>query len=143
MSAGRSGTGRTTAGDEPAVRPVRNQPQAAAVQPVGPNVPAANPSDWRQRQSAEPVPLVPARVKRQVWQRDGGQCTFVGESGQHSAARSRLEYDHVVEAARGGEATVPNLRLRCRAHNPFAAECAFGAGFMHAMREATRRAASP
>ena len=43
--------------------------------------------------------------------------------------------------ARGGEATVEGVRLRCRAHNQFAAECAFGAGFMeHKRHEARSRA---
>ena len=33
------------------------------------------------------------------------------------------------------------VRIRCRAHNQYAAECAFGAGFMSRKREAARRAA--
>ena len=33
------------------------------------------------------------------------------------------------------------IRLRCRAHNQYAAECAFGAGFMSRKREAAQRAA--
>jgi hypothetical protein len=36
--------------------------------------------------------------------------------------------------ARGGEATAENLRLRCRAHNGYAAERTFGAGFMERKR---------
>jgi hypothetical protein len=32
--------------------------------------------------------------------------------------------------ARGGEATIENIRLRCAAHNAYAAERAFGAEFM-------------
>jgi hypothetical protein len=53
----------------------------------------------------------------------------------------RLEFDHVEPVARGGRATVAGIRLRCRAHNQYAAECAFGAGFMSRKREAARRAA--
>jgi len=34
---------------------------------------------------------IPARVKRAVWQRDHGQCTFVGERGQRCPARKFLE----------------------------------------------------
>ena len=37
--------------------------------------------------------------------------------------------------AQGGQATVKGLRLRCRAHNQFAAEQQFGRGFMSAKRE--------
>ena len=44
--------------------------------------------------------------------------------------------------ARGGEATVEGIRLRCRAHNQYEAECTFGVGFMEAKREAARLAAA-
>ena len=57
---------------------------------------------------------IPARVRRTVWERDGGQCTFVGESGRRCASRTRLEFDHADEVARGGKATVEGIRLRCR-----------------------------
>ncbi len=73
---------------------------------------------------------IPAAVRCAVWQRDGGQCTFVSESGHRCGSRRKLEFDHAQEFARGGEATVANLRLRCRAHHQFAAEQSFGAGFM-------------
>jgi hypothetical protein len=43
-----------------------------------------------QRSSADPR-HIPAHVKRTVWERDGGQCTFVGEAGQRCASRTRLE----------------------------------------------------
>ncbi len=81
-------------------------------------------------------------MKREVWQRDGGQCTFVSDRGQRCGARTRLEFDHATPVARGGEATVANLRLRCRAHNQHAADRAFGAGFMERKRREARRPAS-
>ncbi|MFI5370419.1 MAG: HNH endonuclease [Candidatus Eisenbacteria bacterium] len=85
---------------------------------------------------------IPAHVRRAVWQRDGGQCTFVSDSGHRCEARTRLEFDHVDPVARGGEATVERMRLRCRAHNQFEAERAFGEAFMRGKREqATHRAA--
>jgi hypothetical protein len=84
---------------------------------------------------------IPAHVKRAVWARDGGQCTFVSGAGRRCAARKLLEFDHVEEVARGGRASVAGIRLRCRAHNQYGAECAFGAGFMREKREAARRAA--
>jgi hypothetical protein len=84
---------------------------------------------------------VPAHVKRAVFMRDGGQCTFVSESGHRCEARGNVEFDHVTEVARGGEATVANLRLRCRGHNQHAAEQAFGAGFMKAKRAEAKAAA--
>jgi hypothetical protein len=51
-----------------------------------------------------------------------------------------LEFDHVHEVARGGEATIEGVRLRCRAHNQYAAECTFGSKFMKKKREEARTA---
>jgi hypothetical protein len=86
------------------------------------------------RQAARGERFVPAAVKRTVWQRDGGRCTFVSDSGHRCPARSRLEFDHIEPVARGGRATVESIRLRCRAHNQYEAERVFGAGFMHQKR---------
>jgi len=79
---------------------------------------------------------IPAHVKRIVWARDGGQCTFKSPTGHRCEARSRLEFDHRVEVARGGEASVSNIRLRCRAHNQFTAAQALGAELVSARRRA-------
>ena len=78
---------------------------------------------------------VPASVKRAVWERDGGRCTFVSESGHRCESCTRLEWDHVEPVAQGGHATVQGLRLRCRAHNQLGAERAFGRDFMNAKRD--------
>jgi 5-methylcytosine-specific restriction endonuclease McrA len=85
---------------------------------------------------------VPAQVRRAVWQRDGGQCTFVSDSGHRCEARTRLEFDHVDPVARGGETTADNMRLRCRAHNQYAAERQFGEAFMRGKRESARARAA-
>jgi 5-methylcytosine-specific restriction endonuclease McrA len=82
---------------------------------------------------------IPAAVKRAVWRRDGGTCGFVSESGRRCGSNRRLEFDHVNPVARGGGSSVDNLRLRCRAHNLYAAEQAFGAGFMQQKRAAAAR----
>ena len=68
----------------------------------------------------------------------------MSDAGNRCPARTRLEFDHADPVARGGQATVERMRLRCRAHNQYAAECAFGAGFMERKRReaATARAAS-
>jgi hypothetical protein len=70
----------------------------------------------RQRSSTS-ARHVPAKVKRAVWKRDRGQCTFSSDSGQRCPERTGLEFDHVDPVARGGQATVEGIRLRCRAHN--------------------------
>jgi hypothetical protein len=68
---------------------------------------------------------VPAAVKRYVWQRDGGQCAFVGRQGR-CTERAFLEFHHVVPYAAGGQATNGNIQLRCRSHNAHEAELWFG-----------------
>lgn len=78
---------------------------------------------------------IPAEVKRAVWLRDGGRCTFVGANGHRCEARRRLEFDHAEPFARGGSAHVSNVRLRCRAHNQYEADRAFGAEFMRRKRD--------
>ncbi len=84
---------------------------------------------------------IPAHVKREVWVRDGGQCTFDSESGHRCCARELLEFDHIEEVARGGKATVAGVRLRYRGHNQFTAEQTFGAEFMKGRREEAQRVA--
>ena len=82
---------------------------------------------------------IPAEVRRAVAARDGRQCTFTSETGNRCQARKLLEFDHIQEVARGGQSTEANLRLRCRAHNQYAAEQTYGASLMK--RSARKHAA--
>ena len=77
---------------------------------------------------------VPAGARRAVRARDGDHCTYVSDDGVRCEERRALELDHIVPVARGGESSVANLRLRCRAHNQLEAEKLFGAGFMQEKR---------
>ena len=77
---------------------------------------------------------VPASVRRAVWERDQGRCTFVSITGGRCRVRQYLQIDHVIPLARGGNADVENLRLRCSAHNQYEAERAFGEEFMRRKR---------
>ena len=96
---------------------------------------AATSRPRRPRRMAAGSRHISAHVQRTVWERDGGQCTYVSESGRRCEGRRNLQYDHVKEFARGGEATVANIRLRCRGHNQHTAEQTYGAGFMKQKRE--------
>jgi len=78
---------------------------------------------------------IPAHVKRAVWRRDGGRCTFVGPTGRRCNARRFLEFDHIEPVARGGQASIAGMRLRCRVHNQLEAERVFGKDCMDAKRE--------
>jgi hypothetical protein len=71
---------------------------------------------------------IPAHVRRAVWLRDGGRCAFVAAGGRRCAQRAYLEFHHREPYAVGGEATVTNISLRCRAHNAYEAELVFGPG---------------
>jgi 5-methylcytosine-specific restriction endonuclease McrA len=92
----------------------------------------------REQRAAENGRHIPADVKRTVWERDGGRCTFVSEQGKRCDACTSLEFDHVEPYARGGRATVGNIRLRCRAHNQWTAEQVYGERFMAGKRAAQR-----
>src|SRR5439155_22987946 len=85
----------------------------------------------RPRESREPKPdsrRPTAAVRREVWKRDGGQCTFVGTDGRRCSERRGLEFAHDTAFANGGPATAWNLRLRCRPHNAYEADLDFGPG---------------
>ncbi len=96
------------------------------------SAPAAAQSNPRQRvQPGAPKPpahtrYIPVHVRAAVWERDGGRCAFVDDRGQRCREQGGLELHHRVPFARGGPATLENLRLRCRAHNALAAEHDFG-----------------
>lgn len=99
---------------------------------------ATKPRSGSRRPSLDPR-HIPAEVKRAVWERDQGRCTFVGDQGQRCGARERIEFDHVEPVARGGSASVEGMRLRCSGHNQLEAERMFGAKFMQVKRETARR----
>ena len=68
---------------------------------------------------------IPASVRREVWRRDEGRCTFRGTRGR-CAETGFLEFHHVRPFAVGGAADTRNIELRCRAHNQYEAELFFG-----------------
>ncbi|MEU0562014.1 HNH endonuclease signature motif containing protein [Dactylosporangium sp. NPDC006015] len=53
---------------------------------------------------------VPAAVRTEVWQRDGGACV-------ECQATEYLEFDHVIPWSRGGATSAGNLQLLCRRCN--------------------------
>jgi hypothetical protein len=77
---------------------------------------------------------IPAAVRREVWARDGGRCTFQGPEGHRCDSRWQLELDHVEPFALGGATSVDKLRLRCRAHNMLHAEAVYGREHMDLFR---------
>jgi len=77
---------------------------------------------------------------RQVFERDGYQCTYSSEHGKRCAARRFLEVDHIEPRGLGGGDEIENLRTRCRAHNQLYAEQVYGAEHVaRKIRESRRR----
>ena len=61
---------------------------------------------------------IPAAVRRQVWQRDDGRCSYVDRrTGRRCNSRHLIEIDHILPYALGGGADPGNLRLLCAAHH--------------------------
>ncbi len=69
---------------------------------------------------------VPAKVKREVLQRDGAKCQWPTHDGGICGATVRLEIDHVQPRALGGPSTVDNCRILCKPHNLEAARNTYG-----------------
>jgi hypothetical protein len=69
---------------------------------------------------------IPAAVRRAVFDRDGGRCTYVDARGERCGCEMGVELHHVVPFARGGVHTADNLTLYCRAHNQRQGERDFG-----------------
>jgi len=80
---------------------------------------------------------IPAAMRRQVWARDEGRCAFVGSRGRCTET-ARLEFHHLVPFARGGPTSLGNLGLRCRAHNIYESDLAFGAQVQGLGQEVTQ-----
>lgn len=73
---------------------------------------------------------VPAEVRRQVYERDSGSCTFVGDQGRRCGSRDFLEFHHLDPWARTQRHDPARIVLRCRAHNQHAAIQDYGPDFM-------------
>jgi hypothetical protein len=73
---------------------------------------------------------IPARVRREVWRRDGGRCQWKLANGEICGCTRHLQLDHVKPLALGGTSTVDNVRILCRSHNLEAARLVLGDAWM-------------
>jgi 5-methylcytosine-specific restriction endonuclease McrA len=62
-------------------------------------------------------PTLPVALRRAVYERDGGRCTFVAPSGHRCGETRGLELHHRTPWAVGGPDALDNLTLHCRPHN--------------------------
>jgi len=80
----------------------------------------------KNRGQAKDPCYVSAAVKRAVYIRDRGRCTFVGKNGGRCDERAFVQFHHSDPKAAGGAGTVKNVRLMCRTHNQYEADLYFG-----------------
>ena len=63
---------------------------------------------------------IPAQIKRLVWTRDQGQCTYIcPETKKKCSSKHFLQIDHIHPYALGGSSELRNLRLLCAGHNQY------------------------
>ena len=87
-----------------------------AAAPSTPNQPGTG--DAGRRQPAPTGRVIPAAIKRAVWERDQGRCSYVDPTtGRRCSSRHLLQIDHIRPWAKGGGAEPDNLRLLCHAHH--------------------------
>ena len=81
----------------------------------------------RKRRALEPGSRhIPVEVARVVWERDGGQCTYLDSEGRRCSEQRFVTLEHIEPHALGGPATVENLSLLCSSHNALRARQVFG-----------------
>ncbi len=85
---------------------------------------------------------VPDAIKREVFERDGGRCTFTDEHGGRCGETGALEFDHLDGFARTHLHRADRIRLLCRAHNQHAADQMYGRAFMERARASVDRLAA-
>jgi hypothetical protein len=86
---------------------------------------------------------VPAAVRREVWERDGGCCQWALDSGGVCGSRLRVQLDHVIPKASDGKSVTWNLRLLCERHNKWAARQKLGHRLMNRYCRDPREPALP
>ena len=78
------------------------------------------------QKSGQATRYIPAEVKRRVWIRDKGCCSYLNpRTGQKCGSRRFLHIDHILPFALGGGSGADNLRLLCAGHNQFRARQTF------------------
>jgi len=112
---------------------VASSPNAAGVSAAAPE----NGRDDSDRASRH----IPDAIKRAVFERDGGRCTYVDPAtGRRCTATAWLEYNHDEGFAFTGQHDAASIHLLCRNHNRYEAKRMFGRAFMDDVVRARRHA---
>jgi hypothetical protein len=86
---------------------------------------------------------IPAPVRRAVYERDSGQCTYVDPTGRRCTETQRLEFHHVRPYGQGGCHNPENVTLLCSTHNAYLAEYDYGKEVMDRYRTSPNRVSEP
>ena len=86
---------------------------------------------------------IAAAVRRFVWERDGGQCTFKAADGTRCTARDRIHFHHDEPYGLGGDRGPENIKLMCATHNGYMAELDYGKEKMDQYRRSGDRVREP
>jgi hypothetical protein len=88
------------------------------------------PKEAQASKRSKPSRRIPARLRDQVYIRDGGCCAYRSPEGVRCSCTHNLQIDHLVPFAKGGSTELENLRLICAAHNRHLAVLHFGSEHM-------------
>jgi hypothetical protein len=116
----------------PRKSPAETGTEASTV-PAAPHISASRPIPPASR-------YLPAAVRRAVRERDGNRCRYLDGQGRRCPEQNRLEFHHRHPFGLGGDHSVANIRLMCRAHNDYLADCDYGREAMASHRRLRSRA---
>ena len=85
------------------------------------NTPAPNKDKTNQiKPLQQHTRYIPKALRKQIWERDKGQCTFIHlKTGKQCGSKHLLQIDHIKPFSLGGRNEFKNLRLLCAGHNQF------------------------
>jgi hypothetical protein len=80
-----------------------------------------------------PSRYISQQIRNEIRIRSRDQCEYIeSSSGKRCPCKTKLEFDHIIPFAMGGQSTLENLRHYCPAHNQLSAIRHFG--FQHMSR---------
>lgn len=84
--------------------------------------------DWTTQKHSRNIPEA---IKRRIWQRDQGRCTFISPiTKQRCGSQFQVQIDHIVPYCQNGSNQEDNLRLVCSGHNRLLAAQILGESVM-------------
>ena len=125
--------------------PVRNTSlsESGTFPAAGEGLPSAGRRSPPTRSGSRATRHIPAAVRRAVYERDGGRCRYVDGQDRRCTARGALEFHHRHPFGHGGDHSVENISLACRAHNCYLAEVDYGRNDMARRRRLRERPLEP